>query len=117
MFRQWIQSAIEQGKLKFETPTKAEKPMKIDQHPVPTNTVEVSRKDTSHVKLLTSESAQNKRVVDPKVQATTADVKGKRFLLEEEDLKATSACHVPDADQQVPASLGKRKRKRRVGST
>jgi hypothetical protein len=30
MFRQQIQSAIEQGKLKFETPTKAEKPMKID---------------------------------------------------------------------------------------
>jgi hypothetical protein len=33
IFRQQIQSAIEQVKLKFETPTKAEKPMKIDQHP------------------------------------------------------------------------------------
>jgi hypothetical protein len=33
IFRQQIQSAIEQGRLKFETPTKAEKPMKIDRHP------------------------------------------------------------------------------------
>jgi hypothetical protein len=60
IFRQWIQSAIEQGRLKFEIPTKAEKPMKIDQHPFPTNIVEVSSKDTSRVKLLTSDSAQNK---------------------------------------------------------
>jgi hypothetical protein len=61
--------------------------MKIDQHPFPTNTVEVSSKDMSHVKLLTSESAQNKGVVDPKVQATATDVKGKGLLLEEEDIK------------------------------
>jgi hypothetical protein len=86
IIRQQIQSAIEQGKLKFETPAKAEKPMKIDQRPFPSNTVEVSSKDTSRVKLLTSESAQNKGVVDPKVQATAADVKGKGLLLEE-DLK------------------------------
>jgi hypothetical protein len=32
--------------------------MKIEQHPVPTNTVEVSSKGTSWVKLLTSNSAQ-----------------------------------------------------------
>jgi hypothetical protein len=87
IFRQQIQSAIEQGKLKFVIPAKAEKPMKIDQHPFPTNIVEVSRKDTPRVKLLTSESAQNKGVVDPKVQATSADVKGKGFLLEEEGMK------------------------------
>jgi hypothetical protein len=61
--------------------------MTIDQHPFPTNTVEVSSKDMSHVKLLTSESAQNKGVVDPKVQATATDVKGKGLLLEEEDIK------------------------------
>jgi hypothetical protein len=83
--KQHILSPIEQGKLKFETPTKAEKPMKIDQHPFPTNTNVVSSEDTSHVKLLTSESAQNKRVVDPKVQATAVDVKGKGLLLEEEE--------------------------------
>jgi hypothetical protein len=37
--------------------------------------------------LLTSDSAQNKGAVDPKVQATIANVKGKGFLLEEGDLK------------------------------
>jgi hypothetical protein len=57
--------------------------MKIDQHPFPTNTVEVSSKDTSRVKLPTSNSAQNKGAVDPKVQVTTADVKGNGLLLEE----------------------------------
>jgi hypothetical protein len=87
IFRQHIQSSIERGRLKFETPNKAKKLMKIDQHPFPTNTVEVSSKDMSRVKLLTSKSTQNKRVVDPKVQATAADVKGKGLLLEEEDLK------------------------------
>jgi hypothetical protein len=61
--------------------------MKIDQHPFPTNTVEVSSKDTSRVKLLTSESAQNKGAVDPKAQAITTYVKGKGMLLEEEDIK------------------------------
>jgi hypothetical protein len=87
IFRQQIQSAIEQGSLKFKTPTKSEKSMKIDQHPFPTNTVEVSSKDTSRVKLLTSNSAQNKGAVDPKVQVTTADVKGKGLLLEDGDSK------------------------------
>jgi hypothetical protein len=67
IFRQQIQSAIKQGRHKFKTPTKAEKPMKIDQHPFPTNTVEVFSKDTSRVKLLISDSAQNKRAVDPEV--------------------------------------------------
>jgi hypothetical protein len=87
IFRQQIQSTIEQGRLKFKTPTKAEKPMKIDQHPFPTNMVEVSSKDTSRVKLLTSDSAQNKGAIDPRVQVTTADTKGKGLLLEEGDLK------------------------------
>jgi hypothetical protein len=44
-------------------------------------------KTRHELSLLTSESAQNKGVVDPKVQATAADVKGKGLLLEEEDLK------------------------------
>jgi hypothetical protein len=87
IFRQQIQLAIAQGRLKFETPTKAKKPMKIDQHPFLTNTVEVSSKDTSRVKLLASDSTQNKGAVDPKVQVTAADVKGKGLLLEERDLK------------------------------
>jgi hypothetical protein len=87
IFRKQIQSAIEHGRLKFETPTKAEKLMMIDQHPFPTKTVEVSSKDTSRVKLLTSDSAQNKGAVDPKVQVTAANVKGKGLLLEEGVLK------------------------------
>jgi hypothetical protein len=61
--------------------------MRIDQHPFPTNIIEVSSKDTSRTGLLTFESSQNKGVVDPKVQATAADVKGKGLLLEEEDMK------------------------------
>jgi hypothetical protein len=87
IFRQQIQSAIEQGSLKFETPTKAEKPMKMDQHPFPTNIVEVSSKDISRVKLLTVDSAQNKGAVDPKVQVIAANVKGKGLLLGEGNLK------------------------------
>jgi hypothetical protein len=87
IFRQQIQSAIKKGRLKFETPTKAEKPMKIDRHPFPTNMVEVSSKETSRVKLLTSDSAQSKGAVDPKVQVTTTHAKGKGLLLEEGDLK------------------------------
>jgi hypothetical protein len=43
----------------------------------------VSSKDTSQVKLLTSDSAQNKGTVDPKVQVTATDVKGKGLMLEE----------------------------------
>jgi hypothetical protein len=61
--------------------------MKIDQHPFPTNTVGVSSKDMSRVKLRTSDSAQNKGAVDPKVQVIVADVKGKGLLLEEGDSK------------------------------
>jgi hypothetical protein len=53
----------------------------MNQHPFPTNTVEVSSKDTSCVKLLMSKSAQNEGAIDPKVQATTVDVKGKRVAI------------------------------------
>jgi hypothetical protein len=62
--------------------------MKIDHHPFPTNTVEVSSKETPWVKLLTSDSAQNKGAVDPKVQVTTADVKYKGLLVEEGESKS-----------------------------
>src|SRR5687767_15213159 len=43
IFRQQIQSAIEQGRLKFEVPAKLAKPMKIDQHPFPTNMVDTGK--------------------------------------------------------------------------
>jgi hypothetical protein len=92
IFRQQIQSAIEEGRIKFETHTKAEKPMKIDQHPFPTNTIEVFSKDTSQVKLLTYDLAQNKRVIDPKVQVTAADVKG-NYLKKENQSHADPSCH------------------------
>jgi hypothetical protein len=107
IFRQQIQSAIKQGRLKFETPTKAEKSMKIDQHPFPTNTVEVSSKGTSRVKLLTSDSAQNNRAVDPKVQVTAADVKGKGLLLEEGDFKPRR----PDTSQMLINKFQRRQEK------
>jgi hypothetical protein len=55
--------------------------MKVDQHPFPTNIVEVSSRDISRTKSLTSKSAQNKGVVYPKVHATAADVKGKGYCL------------------------------------
>jgi hypothetical protein len=61
--------------------------MKINQHRFPINAVEVSSKDMSRVKLLTSDSAQNKGAIDY-VQATATDVKGKGLLLEEGDLKS-----------------------------
>jgi hypothetical protein len=61
--------------------------MKIDQHPFPTNTVEVFSKDMSRVKLLTSDSAQNKGAVDPKLQVTAAYVKVNGLLIEEGNLK------------------------------
>jgi hypothetical protein len=87
ILKQQIQSAMDQGNLKFEIPAKVENPMKIDQHPFSTNAIEVSSKDTSHIKLLMLESTQNKGVVDLKVQATAADTKRKGLLLEEEDMK------------------------------
>ena len=36
VFRQQLQSAIESGRIKFDS-SKTQKPMKIDQHPLPTN--------------------------------------------------------------------------------
>ena len=54
MFRQQIQSAIEQGRLKFEAP---KKPMKIDRHPFPTNMVDVGgKKNVLKTNVLTSQS-------------------------------------------------------------
>ena len=52
VFRQQIQSAIEQGRLKFEA---LKKPMKTDGHPFPTNMVDVGGKNNAlHTKVLTS---------------------------------------------------------------
>ena len=75
VFRQQIQSAIEQGRLKFETP---KKPMKIDGHPFPANMVDVGRKGNAlQTKMLTSQSAKESGAVDPKAHIMVDDAKGK----------------------------------------
>ena len=75
VFRQQIQLAFEQGKLKFETPKRT---MKIDQHPFATNMVDVVRdKNIPQAKILTLSSARKSRAVDPKAQITANEVKGK----------------------------------------
>ena len=64
VFRQQIQMAFEQGKLKFETPKKT---MKIDGHPFATNMVDVARdKGPSQAKVLTSSSAKKSGLLIPK---------------------------------------------------
>ena len=75
VFHQQIQSAIEQGKLKFETP---KKPMKIDGHPFPVNMVDVGKKGNAlQTKMLTSQLAKESEAVDPKVQIMANEAKGK----------------------------------------
>ena len=75
VFCQQIQSIIEQGRLKFETP---KKPMKIDGHPFPTNMVDVGgKRNALQTKLLTSQSAKEFGVVDPKAEITADEAKGK----------------------------------------
>lgn len=69
------QMAIEQGSIKFEVPTK---PMNINGHPFPTNMVDSGgKKNALHTKLLISHSMKESGTVDPKVQASTDQVKGK----------------------------------------
>ena len=64
VFRQQIQMAFEQGRLKFEAPKKM---MKIDGHPFATNMVDVARDEgSSQEKILTSSSAKKSGAVDPK---------------------------------------------------
>ena len=76
VFRQQIQSAIEQGRLKFETP---KKPMKIDGHTFHANMVDVGgKRNALQTKVLTSQSAKESRAVDPKAQIMANEVKGKQ---------------------------------------
>ena len=51
--------------------------MKIDGHPFPVNMVEPAKGNALQTKLLTSESAKKKGTVDPRVQVSAADFKGK----------------------------------------
>ena len=77
VFRQQLQSAIEFGRIKFDS-SKAQKPMKIDQHPFPRNMLDAKGK----TKVLTSEAAEKSASVDPLHQITAADAKGKGLIQE-----------------------------------
>lgn len=72
-FCQQIQSAIEQGIIKFK---EVKKTMKIDGHPCPvgTNMVEISVVK-GKAKVLTSARARESRAVDPKVQLSADEFK------------------------------------------
>ena len=58
VFMQQLQSAIESGRIKFDI-SKTQKPMKIDQHPFPTNNAK------GKAKVLMSEAAEKNASVDP----------------------------------------------------
>jgi len=75
VFRQQLQSAIESGRIKFDS-SKAQKPMKIDQRPFPINMLDAKGK----TKVLTSEAAEKSASVDPQHQITTDDAKGKGLI-------------------------------------
>ena len=82
VFRQQIQSAIEQSRLKFETPKKS---MKIDGHPFPANMVDVGKKRNAlQTKVLMSQSTKEFMAVDPKAQITTDEAKEKGLQQKEE---------------------------------
>jgi hypothetical protein len=75
VFRQQLQSAIESGRIKFDN-SKTQKPMKIDQHPFPTNMLD----DKGKTKVLTSEATEKNASVDPQHRITTDDAKSKGLL-------------------------------------
>jgi len=75
VFKQQLQSAIESGRIKFDN-SKAQKLMKIDQHPFPTKMLDAKGK----TKVLTSEADERSASVDPQHQITTNDVKGKGLV-------------------------------------
>jgi len=77
VFRQHLQSAIESGRIKFDN-SKAQKPMKIDQYPFPTNILDTKGK----TKVLTSEAAEKSASVDPQHQITANDAKGNGLIQE-----------------------------------
>jgi len=77
VFRQHLQSAIESRRIKFDS-SKAQKSMKIDQHPFPTNILDAKGK----TKVLTSEAAEKSTSVDPQHQITADDAKGKSLIQE-----------------------------------
>jgi hypothetical protein len=63
VFRQQIQSAIEQGRIQIED---SKKPMKIDQHTFPASNVNMVELGGGKIKVLTSRRAREFGSVDPK---------------------------------------------------
>ena len=64
IFRQHIQRAIQQGKLKFDTPQK----MKVDDNPFPRDQNMVDAKFVKgKTKVLTSTRAKETKIIDPKM--------------------------------------------------
>ena len=75
VFRQQIQLAFEQGRLKFEAPKKT---MKIHQHPFSANMVGIGKeKNPPQARILTSQSAKKSGTIDPKAQIIADEVKEK----------------------------------------
>ena len=72
-----MQSAIESGRINFDN-AKAQKPIKIDQHPFLANMLDAKGK----TKVSTSEATEKNASVDAQHQITTDDVKGKGLLEE-----------------------------------
>ena len=61
--------------------------MKIGGHPFPTNMVDVGgKRNALQTKVLTSQSAKESRVVDPKAQMTADKAKGKEPEEKEESV-------------------------------
>jgi len=75
VFRQQLQLSIESGRIEFDS-SKAQKLMKIDQHPFPTNMLDAKGK----TKVLTPEAAERSASVDPRHQITADDAKSKGLI-------------------------------------
>jgi len=88
VFRQQLQPAIEFGRIKFNS-SKAQKPMKIEQHPFPTNMLDAKGK----TKVLTSEAAERSELVDPQHQITSMTPKARFDIGRHQLKKASSVWH------------------------
>ena len=90
MFCKEIQSAIEVGTIKFDAP---EKQIKIDDHPSPTNMVEVKDQDAkTRPKLSNSERAKHSGATDPKALVSASQLGGQGRYEQGEGSKKPRRC-------------------------
>ena len=74
VFSKEVQSAIDQGRIKFDALAKS---MKVDEHPITTNMVEVKDQETKMgAKILTSDQAKRSGAVDPRAQISANRSRG-----------------------------------------